>query len=109
MAGRNARLNRLKNGQFFARKGIPADVREAYARLYNVTWEAQLRLPAHTSKHEAKARHGEWQAEIETRIAALRAAAAGQGQPLTKQNAIALAGRWYTWFIGQYEDEPGTP
>src|SRR4029453_4419967 len=28
-------------------------------------------------------------------------------QPLTKLNAIALAGRWYTWFVGQYEDDPG--
>ena len=105
MAVRMAGLNRLKNGQFFARKVIPADVREAYARLYGVRWEAQLRLPANTSKHEAKARHGEWLAEIENRIAALRAAATGQGQPLTKLNAIALAGRWYTWFIGQHEDE----
>ena len=109
MAVRMAGLNRLKNGQFFARKVIPADVREAYARLYNVAWEAQLRLPDHTSKHEAKARYGEWLAEIENRIAALRAAATGQGQPLTKLNAIALAGRWYTWFIGQHEDEPGAP
>jgi integrase len=109
MAVRMAGLNRLKNGQFFARKVIPADVREAYARLYNVRWEAQLRLPANTSKHEAKARHGEWLAEIENRIAALRAAATGQGQPLTKLNAIALAGRWYTWFIGQHEDELGSP
>ena len=109
MVVRMVALVRLKNGEYFARKGIPADVREAYARLYNVTWEAQFRLPAHTSKHEAKARHGEWQAEIETRIAALRAVATGQGQPLTKLNAIALAGRWYTWFIRQHEDEPGTP
>jgi hypothetical protein len=40
-----AALGRSQNGEFFARKGIPADVREAYARLYNVRWEAQLKLP----------------------------------------------------------------
>jgi hypothetical protein len=22
-------------------------------------------------------------------------------------NAIALAGRWYTWFVGQHESDPG--
>jgi hypothetical protein len=51
-----AGLKRLKNGEFLARKGIPADVRDAYERLYGVHWEAQLRLPAGTSKHEAKRR-----------------------------------------------------
>ena len=81
MAVRMAALVRSKNGEFFARKGIPADVRDAYARLYNVRWEAQLKLPANTSQHEAKTRHGEWLAEIETRIATLRATANGHGHP----------------------------
>jgi hypothetical protein len=101
-------LRRTKTG-LVARKGIPVDVREPYARLYGVGWEAKLKLPADISKHEAKARHGEWLADVEMRIAALRATAKGEGQPLTRLNAIALAGRWYTWFVGQHEDHPGTP
>ncbi|MDA9398553.1 hypothetical protein [Bradyrhizobium sp. CCBAU 45389] len=109
MAIRMAALVRTKSGEFFARKGIPADVREAYARLYGQRWEAQLRLPASTSKHEAKSKHGEWLAEVETRIATLRATTKGEGQPLSRLNAIALAGRWYTWFVGQYESDPGSP
>jgi hypothetical protein len=82
----------MSTGEFVARKGIPADVREAYARLYKVFWEERLTLPANTPPHEAKRRHGEWLAEIETRIATLRAVAKGEGQPLTRINAIALAG-----------------
>jgi hypothetical protein len=70
MAVRMVALTRSKSAEFVARKAIPADVRDAYARLYNVRWEAQLNLPANTSKHEAKTRHGEWLAEVETRIAA---------------------------------------
>ena len=31
----------------------------------------------------------------------------GEGQPLTKVNGIALAGRWYTWLVKQHEDDPG--
>jgi len=104
-----AALVRSKNGEFFARKGIPADVRDAYARLYNVRWEVQLKLPANTSQHEAKTRHGEWLADIETRIATLRATANGHGQPLNRLNTIALAGRWYTWFLGQHESDPEIP
>jgi hypothetical protein len=104
-----ASLNRKATGEFIARKGIPADVREAYFRLYRVRWEERLTLHAETSKHEAKTRLGEWTAEIETRIATLRATARGEGQPLTRINAIALAGRWYTWFVGQHEKDPGTP
>ncbi len=81
MAVRMVALVRSKNGELIARKGIPADVREAYARLYAVKWEAQLRLPAGTSAHEAKRRLGEWLAEVETRIAALRVSTPIQKSP----------------------------
>jgi len=98
-----------KSGEYTARKGIPKDVRETYARLYGPSWEVLFKLPAGTPTHEAKTRHAEWLAEVETRFAALRAVANGQGQPLTRINAIALAGRWYTWFIAQHEADPRTP
>ncbi|MGL9623686.1 tyrosine-type recombinase/integrase [Bradyrhizobium sp. U531] len=107
MALRMVALNRAADGRWFARKGIPEDVREEYQRLYGHKREAHLKLPADTPKHEAKARLGEWEAEIETRIATLRAQRNGEGQPLTRINAIALAGRWYNWFVKQHEDEPG--
>ena len=68
MVVRMVALVRSKNGEFVARKGIPADVREAYARLYNVRWEVQLRLPAGTSKHEAKTRFGEWSASYRPKL-----------------------------------------
>ncbi len=107
MALRMVALGRAKDGCWFARKGIPEDVRDSYARLYGVRREAHLRLPRDTSHHEAKTRHAEWMAEIETRIATLRAERNGEGQPLTRLNAIALAGRWYKWFVGQHEGDPG--
>jgi integrase len=99
-------LNRV-GGRWFARKVIPKDVREDYQRLFGVKREAHFRLPVDTPKHEAKARHGEFVAEIETRIATLRARRNGDGRSLTRLNAIALAGRWYAWFMKQYEDDPG--
>ena len=107
MALRMVALNRIADGRWFARKVIPKDVREQYARLYGFKREAHLKLPADTPRHEAKMRLGEWGAEIETRIATLRAQRNGEGQPLTRVNAIALAGRWYTWFVGQHENDPG--
>jgi len=109
MAVRMVALNRLKNGQFLSRKVIPVDVQDAYARLYGQRREALLRQPADTARHDAKARHAEWTAEIETRIETLRAQSKGVGEPLTRLNAIALAGRWYTWYVKQHEDDPGTP
>ena len=39
----------------------------------------------------------------DTRVASLRAAAKGEGQPLTRVNAAALAGKWYSWFLAQHE------
>lgn len=107
MALRMAALSRASDGRWFARKGIPEDVRVEYQRLYGVKREAHLKLPADTPWHEAKARKAEWEAEVETRIATLRAQRNGKGQPLTKLNAIALAGRWYNWFVKQYESDPG--
>jgi hypothetical protein len=110
MAFRMAALVRSKkSGEYAARKSVPKDVRGAYAHLHGPSWEELFKLPAGTSLHEAKTRHAEWLAEVETRIAALRATANGKGQPLTRINAIALAGRWYAWFIAKHEDDPRTP
>jgi integrase len=104
MAGLMAALKRSKRGGFTARKVIPSSIRVPYARLYGVSWEEKLSIPAGTSLHEAKARCGEWIAEVENRIATLRAGANGEGQPLTKHNAHALAGRWYSWFLAQHQN-----
>jgi hypothetical protein len=60
MALRMVALVRAKDGSWFARKGIPEDVRDPYARLFGVRREAHLRLPKDTSHHEAKARCAEW-------------------------------------------------
>ena len=60
MALRMVALSRAKDGRWFARKGIPEDVRDEYARLYGVRREAHLRLPEDTPRHEAKTRLGEW-------------------------------------------------
>src|ERR1700749_3533278 len=107
MALRMVALNRAADGRWFARKGIPEHAREEDGRLYGVRREAQLKLPADTPRHQAKTGLGEWEAEIETRIATLRAKKNGVGHPLTRLNAIALAGRWYIWFLKQHEDDPG--
>jgi hypothetical protein len=48
-------------------------------------------------------------AEIESRIAALRAKQRGEGHDLTQREARALAGEWYKWFVGQHEENPGRP
>jgi integrase len=109
MAIRMVSLKSSKTGEWIARKGIPADVRAEYKRLYGVGHEAILRVPAGTSKAQAKARLGEWQAEVEIQIERIRAAANGAGEPLTKLNALALAGRWYSWYVARHESDPGSP
>lgn len=102
-------LNSTKTGEFVARKVIPKDARAEYKRLHGVGREAILKIPAGTPKARAKALHGQWLAEVETQIERIRAAAKGEGQPLTKLNALALAGRWYLWFVARHESAPGSP
>jgi hypothetical protein len=122
---RMAKLTRDKNGDFASRKGIPKDVRDAYTRLYRGTskaalritkkggqptapkvWEELFSLPGSTSPSLAKVAWAEWCADIDTKVAGLRADARGEGQPLTRINALALAGRWWSWFLKQHENDP---
>jgi integrase len=124
MSIRMAKLTRSKNGDFVSRKGIPADVREAYTRLHRgdakaalrVTrpggtltapkvWEELFKRPGSISPSAARVAWAEWCAEIDTRVASLRAAARGEGQPITQRNAVALAGKWYSWFLAQHEND----
>jgi integrase len=100
---------RSSSGSVKARKVIPKDIREDYARLYGVASEAKLTVPAGTPAHEAKILASEFLAEVETRIATLRAAKRGEGQSLTQRQAFALAGEWYVWYVGRHEENPGTP
>ncbi len=100
---------RSKSGSITTRKGIPKDVRADYQRLYGPGWEAKLTVPAGTPPAEAKVRISEFAAEIEGRIATIRAAKRGEGQSLTQRQAFALAGDWYVWYVGRHEEDPGRP
>ncbi len=109
MGYRMAGLTRSKSGAWKARKGIPADVRAEYRRLFGASWEATWSAPAGLPLAEAKSRYAEWLAEVEQRIASIRAAKAGRGVTLTQKQARALAGDWYRWFVAKHEDNPGAP
>jgi integrase len=88
-------IERTKAGTWKARKTIPADVRDSYAKLYGQRWEAIHTLPAHLSPGEAKAAHAEWLAEVEERIATLRKAPPVNGasrlplSPTARTEAVA--------------------
>src|SRR5262249_45837983 len=109
MAFAMAKLKRLKSGAFSARKVIPKDVRDEYHARFGGGWEERFYAEPGTSLGDAKRRENEWLAQIEARIEAIRAAAGGRGQSLTHREALALAGEWYLWFVGRYEDDPGDP
>jgi hypothetical protein len=109
MAFRVARMARARSGSFRARKGIPTDVRNEYAALYGRRWEELFRAPPDCTPQRAKALRAEWEAEIETRFATLRAKQRGEGHDLTQKQARALAGEWYREFTAQHEDNPGHP
>jgi hypothetical protein len=96
-----------KTGAYIARKGIPADVRDAHEKLYGARWEAKFYARGSGPLHEVRRRFSEWQAGISSRIEALRRAARGEGRTLSHREAHALAGEWYAWFVAQHEDEPG--
>jgi integrase len=96
-----------KSRSIVVRKGIPKDVRADYERLYGQKWEAKLTLPAGTKPQEVKVRTGEFMAKVETQIEAIRAAQRREGQSLTRRQALALAGEWYSWYVTRHEENPG--
>ena len=98
-------LRRAKNGDWFSRKAIPDDVRDAYQTAYGVRREERFRLSTDKSPGEAKAAFAEWLADIEGRIGALRAAITGKALELSHRQLHELAGRWYDWLVVQYADD----
>ena len=87
-------------GGFIARKVIPFDVREEYAKRYGQRTEERLNtgpMPILL----ARAKHREWSSEIEARFANIRAERKGEGSTLTPREARALAGEWYGWFTAR--------
>ena len=94
------KLASTNKGGFIARKVIPFDVRDEYAKLYGQRTEERLNTgPLPISL--ARAKHREWSSEIEARIANIRAARKGEGRTLTPKEARALAGEWYHWFTAR--------
>jgi hypothetical protein len=102
-------LRRAPNGDWFARKAIPADLQDDYKKAHGRALEERFRAAATLSPSQAKQELRDWDATVSGRIEAIRAAHKGEGRSLTKREAHRLAGDWYLWFVDQWEDEPGTP
>lgn len=96
-------LKAAPRGGYVDRKWIPADVREAYGKLYGAgspQWEAWFNS-GDVDRLKARTKHRDWLNEIDARIANIRAERKGEGRTLTPQGARALAGEWYQWFVAQ--------
>jgi hypothetical protein len=96
------KLRQDSTGKYIARKRLPDDVREEYGRRHKAHHEAKFSAPASDGPHIAKQKFREWDAEVTARIEAIRAERRGEGISLTRQQARALAGEWYHWFIARH-------
>src|SRR6516164_9516679 len=100
---RMVHLKRTPTGGYKARKGIPADVRDNYQRLYGQRREAVFSRPSGMPAAQAKTEFSEWVAREESRIESLRKRARGEGISLTRKEALGLSGEWYRWFVGKHQ------
>jgi integrase len=94
-------MSPTQGGGFAARKVIPFDVRDEYAKLYGQRTEERLNTGGPMPALLARAKHREWSSEIEARFANIRAERRGEGRTLTPKEARALAGEWYYWFVAR--------
>jgi len=99
---RMVKLRQDNNGNYIARKRLPDDVREEYGGRYKARYEAKFFARASVGALAAKQKFREWDADVTSKIAAIRAELTGQGIALTRQQARALAGEWYHWFIARH-------
>jgi integrase len=97
------------NGNFKARKRLPDDVREEYGRLYGARFEAKFYAPASVGRAAAMQRFRAWDAEVEQRIETIRRMLRGEGIDLDREQAVALAGEWYNWFVARHKEEQADP
>ena len=95
-------LRQDTKGNFSARKRLPDDVREEYGLRHGQRFEAKFFAAADTGAAEAKRLFREWEGDVAARIAAIRAERTGEGVALTRQQARALAGEWYMWFVARH-------
>ena len=95
------KLTTNQDGSFSARKRIPEDVQDAYAKMYDVRWEERFNSGPALTAVVARAKHREWLSKIEARIASIRAERNGEGRTLTPKQARGLAGDWYDWFTAR--------
>ena len=98
---RTVSLRQDTNGNFRARKRLPDDVREEYGQRYGQRREAKFFAFAKSGTAAARQLFRDWEAEVNGRIAAIRAERTGEGIALTPRQARALAGEWYEWFIAR--------
>ncbi len=98
-------LRQDSRGNYSARKRLPDDVREEYGRLYRARHEAKFSAPASLGKQIAQQKFHQWATEVEQRIDAIRKMQRGEGLDLDREQATALAGEWYLWFVAKYEKE----
>ena len=80
MAIRMTSLRRAPHGDWFARRMIPEDVREAYRGASCLPRGAMV-FPRRDTGGQAKQEFRDWDAEIASRIERLRAEARGEGLP----------------------------
>jgi integrase len=102
-------LRQDSRGNYSARKRLPDDVREEYGRLYRAHHEAKFSARASLGKLIAQQKFHQWATEVEQRIEAIRKAQRGEGIDLDREQAAALAGEWYLWFVAKYEKEDADP
>jgi hypothetical protein len=98
------RLRQDSRGNYSTRKRLPDDVREDYGRL-----EAKFFARASLGKQIAQQQFHQWANEVEQRIEVIRKAQRGEGIELDREQAAALAGEWYLWFVTKYENEDADP
>ena len=77
-------------------------MQDEYKRRYGARLEAKFRVAASIGAHEAKQRFRDWETEVATHIKTIRAERTGEGIALTPQQARALAGEWYGWFVAKH-------
>jgi len=103
-----ARLGRDPNGDWLARKSIPAAIRGAYRAHYGVQMDEEFRHPGTAPSKLAWEAFHHWEAGIAAKLDRVRSTVGPKGEALLCREVQSLTREWRAWRFNRRRKRPAT-
>jgi hypothetical protein len=103
-----ARLGRDSNGDWLARKSIPAAIQEAYRARYGVLMDEEFRRPGTTPSKVVWEEFRRWEGGVAVKLDHVRSTVGPRGDLLLFREVQSLTREWRAWVFNKRRQRPTT-